>query len=109
MVETMEARVEFESIGTATEIWGGTQANFVVHRPGQHGKEVAIVLNAPAARYLAEALGQDDTLAFQESATRRVGQAWLERVVALGGHADSVIFISKAFLEREPGLLDALR
>ena len=109
MVETMEATVEFESIGTATEILGGTQANFVVHRPGQHGKEVAVVLNTPAAKYVAEALGRPDTPEFRESATRRLGQAWLERVLARGEHADSVVFLSKAILEREPILIDALR
>ncbi|MFN0146324.1 MAG: hypothetical protein ACKVT1_07430 [Dehalococcoidia bacterium] len=109
MVETIQATVEFESIGTATEILGGTQANFVVHRPGQHGKEVAVVLNVPAATYAAKAVGVADTPEFQESATRRLGQAWLERVLARGEHADSVVFLSRAILEREPGLIDALR
>ena len=109
MVETMEASVEFESIGTATELWGGIQANFVVHRPGRHGKEVAVVLNTPAASFVAEALGRPDTLEFQESATRLLGQAWLERVLMRGEHADSVVFISRAILEREPTLIEAMR
>lgn len=47
--------VRFEGMGVGTEIWGATQANFLVLVPPQHAKEAAVLLNDPAAKQLASA------------------------------------------------------
>jgi len=105
----IEATVTFEGIGTGTDLWGGTQANFLVFRPGHHEKEAAVVLNGPAAAYLAGMLGREDDAAFRAEAARQIGQRWLESLIAQGHHVDSVAVVSRALLEREPGLARALR
>jgi hypothetical protein len=104
-----EATVTFEGMGTGTELWGGTQANFLVYRPGHHEKEAAVVLNDPAAAYLAGLLGREDDEAFRAEAARRVGLWWLGRLVSQGRHVDSVVVLSRALLEGEPGLARSLR
>jgi hypothetical protein len=109
MVETAEATVVFEDMGIATEIWGGTQANFVVNRPGLHGKEVAVVLNAPAAKFLSEALGRENTPEFQEETARRAGAFLVQKLANSGHHLDSLIFLSRAMLDADPEILAALR
>jgi hypothetical protein len=109
MVITTALAVEFEGFNPGAEIWGGTQANFVLRRPGHHGKEVAVVLNAPAAEFLARALGREDSPAFREEAARRLGQALLERLTAASEHVESVVFISRPLLEADAALVAALR
>lgn len=42
--------IRFEGFTPGTEIWGVTQANFLVRPSGAHGKETAVQLNDPAAR-----------------------------------------------------------
>lgn len=101
--------VRFESYGTGDEIWGATQANFVVVRSGQNARETAVFLNDPAAAYLAELLGQQDTEEFRSLAARQVGARWLQRLVDAGQRVDAVTMLSRALLERDAAFLAELK
>jgi hypothetical protein len=111
MVALMDARpsVAFEGMGEGTEIWGGTQANFIIERPGHPAKEAAVILNDPGAAHLASLLGYDDTPEFRAAATRHLGQALLERAVATNGRIESLRMLGRADLDRDPALVDAVR
>ena len=103
------AMVSFEGGGVGTELWGMTQANFLVHLPRRHSKEVAIMLNDAAAVALATELGVDNTSAFRSEAAERVGRYIVERRAKSGHHLDSAITVSAADLANEPGLLESLK
>jgi hypothetical protein len=111
MVALMDARpsVAFEGMGEGTEIWGGTQANFIIERPGHPAKEAAVILNDPGAAHLASLLGYDDTPEFRAAATRHLGQALLERAVATNGRIESLRMLGRADLDRDPSLVEAVR
>jgi hypothetical protein len=100
--------VRFENIGEGTEIWGGTQANFIILRPGAD-REVAIILNDPAIDHVAAALGQEATPEFAADVTHRIGQLWLERQLAANRPIDAIQFLSRASIESAPELIEALR
>ncbi len=104
-----EVAIRYEGQGVGTEIWGCTQANFLVAAPGQHAREVAVLLNDAAASYLAAELGATNDEEFRAVAVRHVGEWWLARKVAEGGHLDSVVMLSRAALEASPPLLAALK
>jgi hypothetical protein len=108
-MSTETASIRFEGIGVGDEIWGGTQANFVVFRPGQHAKETCVILNDPAAAYLAGLLGEENTEEFRQRAARVIGHLWLEREVAAGRHIDSVHMVSRHTLEEAEEFVAALR
>ena len=101
--------IRFEGYSPGTEIWGATQANFLVSTPGQHSKEAAVLLNDPAAAMLANELGRDDTPEFREAAARAVGYAALTDIVTRGAHFDSALIVSRAYLEEHPAVLGAAR
>ncbi len=107
--DTTESSIRFEGIGVGTEIWGGTQANFALFRPGLHAKEAAIILNAPAAAYLASQSGSQDTPAFQARAAEVVGRLWMARLVAAGKHIDSLIVLSREAIAESPAFAEAMR
>lgn len=111
MVAVMEASpsVAFEGMGEGTEIWGGTQANYIVERPGHPAKEAAVILNDPGAAYLASLLGRENTPEFRADATRYLGQALLERMVATRGVIESLRMLGRADLDRDPALVEAVR
>ena len=110
MTPTAEpSAIRFESIGVGTELWGGTQANFLIVHTGHHAKEAAVVLNTPAAAYIAEFLGEADTPEFRALAAQHVGRLWLEHLEAAGRPVPSLVFLSKSALEAEPALLEQLR
>jgi hypothetical protein len=94
----------------AHEIWGGTQANFLVATPGWPGaREVAVMLNDPAAALLAESAGVENSDEFRHEAATRVGEAAIrERFLRLG-RVDAVVTVSQATLEDHPELIDAMR
>ena len=97
--------IRFEGYSPGTEIWGSTQANFLVQLPGRHAKECAVLLNDPAARLLAANAGQDDTPEFREMAARAVGEAILHDIVARGAPLESVVMASSAYFEAHPAVL----
>ncbi|MCC6382925.1 MAG: hypothetical protein IT304_10480 [Dehalococcoidia bacterium] len=100
-----ETTVRFEGYGSGDEIWGATQANFVLVRPGQNARETAVFLNDPAAAHLADLLGEQDTEEFRARAARHVGAGWLERLIQGGRRVDAVIVLSRALLERDPAFV----
>lgn len=103
--------VSYEGIGSgAHEIWGATQANFLVAGgPWPGGKEVAVMLNDPAAAMLAEALGVENSEDFRANAARVVGEAAIRERHQRLGSVDSLVTVSRATLESHPELIDALR
>jgi hypothetical protein len=107
--QAADVEVRYEGAGTATEIWGSSQANFLVSSPGHHAREVAVLLNDAAAAYLAAELGRADDHDFREQAARLVGQIWLERKAAEGGQIDAVVMVSRHLLESAPGCVPALK
>jgi len=110
MTAVMEAgEVRFEGFSPGTEIWGSTQANFLVKLPGRHAKESAILLNDPTAKALAEELGRENTQEFREEAARLAGGIIFRDVLERGRPIDSVVMASNAFFEERPDLLAALK
>jgi hypothetical protein len=104
-----EVTVRYEGGAVATEIWGMTQANFIVQLPGRHLKEVGVMLNDAAARFLAMQLGQDDTHAFRLAAARHAGDYLLRKLVGEGRRLDSAITLSQGVLDDNPDILDHLQ
>ena len=101
--------IRFEGYSPGTEIWGSTQADFLVQSSGQHAKEAAILLNDPAAKMLAEASGREDTPEFREEAARVAGQVVLEELVGRTVSLDSIITVSKWYFELNPGALERVK
>ncbi|MCK9520615.1 MAG: hypothetical protein M0R74_16570, partial [Dehalococcoidia bacterium] len=82
-----EARIRFEGVSSsAYNIWGGTQANFLVSLPGYNAREVALFLNDPSGEFLAERLGVPDTPEFRARAAEAAGMIWIGRLLAGEGH-----------------------
>jgi hypothetical protein len=104
-----DSAVRFEGFSAGTELWGSTQANFLVSVPGHHAKEVAVLLNDPAAKALAEAAGREDTPELREEAARAVGEAVLAEALQERRPLDSVVTVSNWFLQSHPGVLERVR
>jgi hypothetical protein len=104
-----EIVVRYEGSAIATELWGMTQANFSVRVPGRHNKEVGVMLNDPAARYLAAELGQEDTRAFRVAAARQAGAYLVEKLALEGRYIDSSVDLSKRTLDANPDILEHLK
>jgi hypothetical protein len=104
-----DVTIEFLGLATGGEILGATQADFVVDRPHAHAKEVSVLLNGPAAAFLAEYLGEEDTEEFRRRAAERVGAAWIRRAIERNHHVDSINFLSRARLESDPEFLSSLK
>lgn len=108
---TLEAQptVRYEGGSAGTEIWGMTQANFLIAIPGHHAKEAAVNLTDAAASWLAKELGKADSKEFREEMARRIGAAFLSRIVAGGLAVESIVIASEGFLDDHPELLAELR
>jgi hypothetical protein len=106
-----ELTIRYEGMGSgAHEIFGATQANFLVAGgPWPGAREVAVMLNDPAAATLAEAAGAENTDGFRAEAARRVGEAAIRERFQRLGSIDSVVVVSRAMLEEHPELVDAVR
>ena len=104
-----EITIRYEGPGTGTELWGMTQANFSVGIPGRHAKESAICLNDAAARYLANELGREDTPEARQALAAEVGAYVLRQRAEAGAHPDSLIMVSVALLQEQPGIIEHLR
>jgi hypothetical protein len=109
VMESSPAIVRYEGSSPGTEIWGYTQANFLVAVPGRHAKESAILLNEPAARYMMAELGLDDSTETRETLARLVGEAWYPRAIERGGDIESIVTVSRAFLVEHPEILATVR
>lgn len=99
--------VRFEGLGVGTEIWGATQANFLVSLPPHHAKEAAVLLNHPAAKQLADSLGMEANDEFRAEAARVVGELYLADRLASGKAIESVTSLSHAFFSERPDLVEA--
>jgi hypothetical protein len=100
--------VRYQGPSPDTEFLGYSQANFLVTIPGRKAREVAVLLNAPAARRLAKQLGRDDTPELRDELARIIGEAWLRRVVEGRAPFESIVTVSNAFLDEHPHLLAAV-
>lgn len=107
MVNTAEPdiTVRYEGPGVGTEIWGATQANFLVGRQGRAAQEVAVMLTNPAAEFLAEQLGQECSPDFQDTAAKYVGTIWTRQIFADHGRVDPTVTVSRGTFEEHPELL----
>ncbi len=106
-----ELIIRYEGTGSgAHEIYGGTQANFLVGGgPWPGAREIAVMLNDPAAAMLAEAAGAENTDGFRAEAARKVGVAAVRERFQRLGSVDSVVVVSRATLEEHPELIEAVR
>jgi hypothetical protein len=105
LVTEPAALIRFEGYTPGTEIWGSTQANFLIQYPGQHAKEAAVLLNDPAARLLAVSAGREDSQEFREEAAKVVGEAVLKDIVDRGAPLESIIMASAAYFDARPNVL----
>jgi hypothetical protein len=104
-----EISVRYEGSATGTELWGMTQANFLVARSGRAATEVAVMLNDAAASFMAETLGQENTREFRVDAARVAGRLLVERRYKQKGHLEPSLTLSRATFIEEPELLDQLK
>ncbi len=112
MVQAPEAASELEIMYEgpgqgAEEIMGGKLANFLVVRPNLPDKEAAVILNDPAAEWLAERLGVEATDEFRERAAEVLGELWIRHLYREHRRVDSLSFIGRAALEAHPELVEA--
>lgn len=109
MADTTTQAIRFEGMGDGTSAWGYTQANFLVHTPGRHGREIAVQVNDPACKYVASQIGEADSPELRDRIARVAGECWLPVIVA--GHADlpAIVTVSKAFLDEHPEILAAIK
>lgn len=101
--------ISYEGPSPDTEFLGFSQANFLVTVPGWKAREVAVLLNAPAARRLLQELGREDTPEARDHLARIVGEAWLKRVVSGAAPFESIVTVSNGFLDERPDLLAEVR
>lgn len=105
---TAELSVVYEGPGQgAEEIMGGTLANFLVVRSNLPDKEAAIILNDPAAEWLAERLGVAPSRAFRERAAAIVGELWIRHLYGTHQRIDSLSFLGRRALEVHPDLIES--
>lgn len=101
-----ELTVQYEGPGQgAEELMGGTLANFLVLRPNLPDKEAAVLLNDPAAQWLAERLGETPTKAFRERAAAILGELWIRRLFERHRRVDSLSLLGRSALEAQPDLV----
>lgn len=101
--------VRYEGSSPGSEIWGYTQANFLVLVPGRHAKESAVLLNEPAGRFLATELGIEDSTETREALARLVGEAWYPLAIERGRDIESIVTVSRAFLDEHPEIIESVR
>ena len=68
-----DATIVFEGITRGSELLGATQASFSVDRPRRHAKETSVLLNDPAAAYLASESGLPNDDAFKAHIVQGIG------------------------------------
>lgn len=100
--------VRFEDFGESPELWGATQANFMVVQPAHHAIEAAVMLNTPASAFLAAALNVEQTPEFRREITRIAGAAWIEHLAESGESIASIMTLSRAALEASPAVVERI-
>lgn len=100
-----ELRIQYEGAGAGTEIWGMTQANYLVAVPGGAAREVAVMVNDAAGAFLAERYQQENSPEFRKDLSRVVGRLWIEAFHEHHGHVGPLLVISRATFGEQPGLL----
>ena len=110
MTSIAEPKVEVRYQGGSAggELWGMTQGDFILSMAGLNQREVAVLLNDPAAQLLATELGRDDTPQFRQEAVHQVGQFWLEQLEQKGA-VDPQIFVSVGLLNEHPEIIEHLK
>jgi hypothetical protein len=103
------ATVRYEGSSPGTDIWGYTQANFLVAVPGRNAREAAILMNEPAGAFLVAEFGIEDSTGTRDSLARALGEAWFPVLVERGGDIESIVTVSRAFLDNHPEIVDAVR
>lgn len=103
------AIVRYEGSSPGTDIWGYTQANFLVAIPGRNSKESAILMNEPAGKFLEAELGLEDSAEVRDALARALGEAWFPVLVERGGDVESIVTVSRGFLDNHPEVIDAVR
>ncbi len=101
--------IRYHGPGEGAELWGGTQADFVLDWPGRPAREVAILLQDAAAAALAGAASAEDGPDFRAVAARAVGEAWLQAQAERRGRIGSISVISAATLAERPELMAVAR
>jgi hypothetical protein len=101
-----ELQLRYQGPGYATEIWGVTQANFIIAIPGRNARELAVNVGPPVTTYMAEKAGREDTPEFRDAAAGALGECRLRQLYARGHQIDAIETITADLLEREPELLD---
>ena len=101
--------VTYHGPAEGAELWGGTQADFVLDAPRSPAREVAILLQDAAAEALAQAAASQDSPEFRGAAAQAVGEAWLAAQIERQGRIGSVIVISAATLKERPELVAVAR
>jgi len=104
-----EVIVRYDGGAVGTEIWGMTQANFLVRLPGANAKDVAVMLNDAAARVLAKALEQEDTPEFRRAAVEHAGAYLVEKLANSGRYFSSALNLSEGVLDENPDILEHLK
>ena len=107
---TAEATIRYLGPGDGAELWGGTQADFVIDWPhrARPRRSRFSSRTQPPARWR-RPRGGLDTADSRVEAARVVGEAWLSAQVARERHLDSLVVISAATLRERPELVDAVR
>lgn len=103
---TVEVRYQGGSAGG--ELWGMTQGDFILSAAGRNQREVAVLLNDPAAQLLAGQLGKEDTPAFRQEAVHQVGLFLLAQLERQGS-VDPQIFVSVGLLNENPEIVEHLK
>jgi len=103
------AIVRCEGSSPGTDIWGYTQANFLVAIPGRNSKESAILMNEPAGKFLSAELGLEDSTETRDVLACALGEAWFPVLVEHGGDVESIVTVSRGFLDNHPEVIEAVR
>lgn len=103
---TATTTISYHGPADGAELWGATQADFVLDWPNRPAREVAVLLQDAAAEALAQAASAEDGPDFRAAAARAVGEACLQAQVEREGRIDSLIVISAATLAERPELAD---
>jgi len=88
------------------DIWGGTLGNFMIDAPYRNAKEVAVLLNEPTSKHLAEVTGQEDNAAFRVRVLESFGQVWLRMLLEQGRSPESTYILSKMLFDQNPEYFD---
>jgi len=108
-VADVELVIRYEGPGVDDSLQAATQANFLVLRYGHAAVEVAVLVNHPAAAYVASTFGQGDDPETRAEVARILGRIWIARRHARVGRLEPILIVSRATFDEDPGLMEAIR